>query len=110
MSSPLAAAKRAQADALRAQAAGLDLEAAALERHAPEADPILTLDEAEEFSKRPRRAIRDAIRDNKLDGYGRRPVTVRRSDLLAWVEASKVRPRATSSDADLAYAQIAGAS
>jgi len=109
MSSPLAAAKRAQADALRAQAAAVDLEAAALEGHAPEAGPFLLLRIAAALVGVTPRALRDAMRRGELAGYGR-PVTVRRSDLLAWHERRRVRTRATSSDADLAYAQIAGAS
>jgi hypothetical protein len=108
MSAPLAAAKRAQADGLRAQAAGLDLEAVALEGHAtPEADPLLTLLIAAALVGVTRRALRDAIRRGELAGYGR-PVVVRRSEVLAWLEGRKVRSRVVGTDADAAYLALVG--
>ncbi|HRG97042.1 MAG TPA: helix-turn-helix domain-containing protein [Polyangiaceae bacterium] len=109
MSAPLAAAaKRAQASAYRALAAAHDLEADALESHAtPEADPFLNLRAGAALTGKSPRAIRDAIGRDELAGYGR-PVVVRRSDLLAWLEGRKVRTRATSSDADAAYLALVG--
>ncbi|MBK6464207.1 MAG: helix-turn-helix domain-containing protein [Myxococcales bacterium] len=111
MSSPFAAAKRAQATAYRALADAHDQEADVLESHESHAtteDPFLGRDAAEEFTRVSWRAIRDAIRRGELAGYGR-PVVVRRSDLLAWLEGRKVRPRVVAgTDADAAYLALVG--
>ena len=110
MTAPLAAAKRAQAVALRAQALACDAEADALDAPAlAEADPFLPLDAAAALTGKSPRAVRDAVRRAELPGYGR-PVVVRRSDVLAWLQGLRVRPRPTTDDADAAYDALTRAS
>lgn len=69
---------------------------------APNADDLLPLPAAAEIAKCSTRTLREAGRAGELTLYGRqRSRTVRRSDLLAWVESRRVRPVEGPDDSDL---------
>ncbi|WP_146652715.1 helix-turn-helix domain-containing protein [Labilithrix luteola] len=78
--------------------------AANLAESANDADPeeLIREDDAARIAKRPVRALRDARRAGELKMYGKqRSRTVRRGDLDAWIEASRVKPSAGVDDADI---------
>jgi hypothetical protein len=99
---------RAQATALRVQAESLEALASTL-APAAESDPFLSLRDGAKLAGTSARALRDAIRRSELEGFGR-PVVVRRSAVIAWLEGRKVRPvvSETTTDAD-AYTALVGA-
>lgn len=92
------AAAAAGATILRAPGATIIVLAA----RAPTSDDLLPLAPAAEIAKCSVRTLREAGRAGELTLYGRqRSRTVRRSDLLAWVESRKVRPIEGPDDGDL---------
>lgn len=63
---------------------------------------LLPLAEAATIAKCSVRTIRDAARAGELTVYGKqRSRTVRRADLLAWIESRRVRPVAGADDDDI---------
>ena len=69
----------------------------------PNVDGLLSLDEARVLAKlKTTRPILDAVRAGELKAFGKqRSRTVRRSDLLAWVESRSVKPIAGLDDLDI---------
>jgi hypothetical protein len=89
----LASRLRAEADALEALAAA--------PAQPTEAD-LLDLHEGAALAKTTPRALREAARRGELPAYGRRPVRVRRGDVLAWATRKPVRVLAKPAAGDLA--------
>jgi hypothetical protein len=93
-------------DALRALADAADA-LARLARAAAEetvsADDHLSLDEARVLARlRTTRPLREALRRGDLQGFGsQRTRTIRRPDLLAWIESRRMAPVQGIADADI---------
>lgn len=70
---------------------------------APAADDLLPKREAAELAQCSVRSLDAGIRTGELAAYGKqRSRSVRRSDLLAWIESRRVRPVAGADDDDIA--------